>query len=182
MKEIKNRKQNPTSEESQLALQSQAPLDESKHEAKMVASFKQLAKVATSARQVFGGNGQWVKSEDLFRDDYRDGLESPPFVITNAFRYTSKALGDRMGIEIIMSNKRCYHIGFPLNESDSKRAAVLDHFVDSKGQLLGPVCLHKLDLGKGSAYYDIVPYDGTAADAPIEIPFEEFEFDNDIPF
>ena len=176
------RKENPTTEESKLALKAQSPMDESRHESLQVTSFKQLAKAATSARTIFGGNGQWIKAEDLFKDDYRDGLESPAFVITKAFQYESKKLGSRLGIEIVMSNKHCYNIGFPFKESDSKRVALLDAFHGKSGVMLGPVRLVRLDLGQPNPYYDIQPADATGEIAPVEIPFEEIEFDKDIPF
>ena len=176
------RKENPTAEESKLALKAQSPIDESRHESLQVTSFKQLAKTATSARTIFGGNGQWIKAEDLFRDDYRNGLESPAFVITKAFQYESKKLGSRLGIEIVMSNKHCYNIGFPFKDSDSKRVALLDAFHGKSGVMLGPVRLVRLDLGQPNPYYDIQPADATGEIAPVEIPFEEIEFDKDIPF
>lgn len=177
------RKENPTIEESRLALKAQSPIDESRHESLQVTSFKQLAKSATSARKLFGGNGQWIKADELFNDDYRDGLESPAFVITKAFRYVSKTLGDRFGLEIVMSNKRCYNVGFPFNDADSKRVSLVDAFAGASGEMLiGPVCLRKLDLGRGNPYYDIVPFDSSNADAPIEVPFQEIEFDSEIPF
>lgn len=176
------RKENPTTEESRLALKAQSPVDESRHESMQVTSFKQLAKAATSARAVFGGNGQWIKADDLFKDDYKDGLESPAFVITKAFRYVSKTLGDRFGIEIVMSNKRVYNVGFPFNDADSKRVAIVDMFAGKTGVMLGPVCLTKLDLGRGNPYYDIIAFDAGHGDAPVEIPFQEIEFDSDIPF
>lgn len=176
------RKENPTPQESQLALKAQSPIDESRHESLQVTSFKQLAKAATSARAVFGGNGQWIKADDLFKDDYRDGLESPAFVITKAFQYESKKLGSRFGIEIIMSNKHVYNIGFPFRDTDSKRVALLDAFHGKTGVMLGPVRLVKLDLGQPNPYYDIQPADATGEIAPVEIPFEEIEFDKDIPF
>jgi hypothetical protein len=182
MKKENNRKQNPTAEESALALQAQSPIDESRHESKSIASFKQLAKVATSIRSVVGGNGQWIKADDLFRDDYRDGLESPAFVISKAFQYESKKLGSRFGLEIIMSNKQVYNVGFPFRDTDSKRVAILDAFHGKSGVLLGPVRLIKLDLGQPNPYYDIQAAEATGEIAPIEIPFEEIEFDKDIPF
>ena len=178
------RKENPTTEESKLALKAQSPMDESRHESLQATSFKQLAKAATSARTIFGGNGQWIKAEDLFKDDYRNGLESPVFFITKAFQYESKKLGSRLGIEIVMSNKQVYNIGFPFKETDSKRVALLDLFHGKSGIMLGPVRLVRLDLGQANPYYDIQPGDSIAeiGQNPFEISFEEIEFDKDIPF
>src|SRR5215510_3952951 len=176
------RKQNPTNEESKLALQAQSPVDENRHETGMIASFKQLAKTATNARMLFGGNGQWIKADELFRDDFQDGRVSRPFVITKACKYTSKTLGDRFGMEIITANKRCYNVGMPFNENDSKRVALLDHFSEKTAAMLGPVALQKLDLGKGNPYYDIIPYELSGTNAPVEIPFQDINFDSEIPF
>jgi len=167
-----------TREESKLALQAQSPIDENRQESKTIVSFKQLAKIATKPRDMFGGNAQWIKADDMFQPEYRDGLQSPPFVITKAFKYVSKTLGDRIGLEVVLSNKRCYNIGFPYNENDTKRMSILDHFAVDKTALIGPVCLQKLDLGKGNAYYDVVPYESDVAQtAPVEIPFEEIDFE-----
>lgn len=178
MKEIKNRKQNPTAEESKLAIEAQAPAP-----IQRLDSFKQLAKVSRSARMAFGGNAQWLKADMLFNPDYRDGLESPPFIITRAFKYVSKTLGDRFGIEIALSNGRFYNVGFPFNEGDSKRVQLLDMFAERNAQPFGPVVLRQLDLGKGNAYYDIVPFDQESlANADIEIPFAEMPVDPEIPF
>lgn len=167
-----------TKEESKLAMQAQAPMDENRNETKMVTSFKQLAKVATKPRDMFGGNAQWIKPDELFSEDYRDGLQSPAFFISKAFKYTSKTLGDRVGLEIITSNNRCYNVGLPFNENDIKRMGILDHFAADKTVIIGPVCFQKLDLGKGNDYYDVVPYEnGVNQNAPVEIPFVETDFE-----
>ena len=187
MKKVENRKQNPTAEESKAAIEAQMPLrydaSQSPASVQRVNSFKQLAKVSRPARMAFGGNSQWLRADMLFNPDYRDGLESPPFIITRAFKYNSKILGERFGIEIALSNGRFYNVGFPFNEGDSKRVQILDMFAERNASPFGPVVLHKLDLGKGNDYYDIVPFDQESlANADVEIPFAEMSVDPDIPF
>lgn len=172
-----------TVEESKLAIAAQSPVDENKQSLAGLTSFKQLAKASTSGRVLFGGNGQWIKADDLFSYDYKDGLESPPFVVTKAFRYVSKGTNrERFGVEIVMANKRCYNVGMPFNENDSKRVAILDFFANKTGSLIGPLCLVKLDLGKGNPYYDFVPYESGATESSPEIPFSDVDFDSEIPF
>jgi hypothetical protein len=183
MKEVKNRKEYPTKEEVKAATQVQAPED---GRVPAVSTFKQLAKFAQSAKLVFGNAQQFVKPEELFNDSYRDGLESPPFFITNAFRFQSKNnFGERFGFEIVLSNGRMYLVALPFNEGDLKRTKLLEHFQVQGAQPIGAFCLTKLDLGRGNPYYDIVPYDSNTvqqAHAHIEIPFVEIQQDNEIPF
>ncbi|HEY7161650.1 MAG TPA: hypothetical protein VH815_10345 [Acidobacteriota bacterium] len=175
MKEIKNRKQNPTKEESRAALESQAPLQR-------ISTFKQLAKVSRSARIAFGNAATWVKPEMLFRADYRDGLESPPFFVTKAFRYTRKATDTPgLGLEIVFADGKPYNVGLNLNDSDSKRNNILDAFSQPNVEPIGPFVMIQLDLGKGNPYYDLQPYEQEKSSSPdVTIPF--IEIDEDIPF
>jgi hypothetical protein len=174
-----------TKEESKAAMNVQRPLDEGDHETKAIArisTFKQLAKVSRSARQMFGGNAQWKQAKMLFDSRYRDGLESPPFFITRAFKYQSKEIaGNRLGVEMCFSNGQFCTVGFGLNENDSKRMAILDSFPEGKGDPIGPFCIVGLPTDKGNDYYDIIPYvKENVPNSEMEIPF--VEFDEDIPF
>jgi hypothetical protein len=187
MKKENNRKENPNAEESKAALQLQMPLSEQRGEdapnkLERVSTFKQLAKVARSSRLAFGSNGQWIQTHKLFNAGYRDGLESPPFYITKAFRYKSKEIvGPRMGIEIMMANGRSYIVGLGLNEGDIKRNGILDMFVQPNAEPIGPFVFVPLNVGKGNDYYDLQPYSQAAIqDASIEIPF--VEIDEELPF
>lgn len=171
--------------ESKLAMEAQRPIDENQHETKAIArvsTFKQLATVSRSARQMFGGNAQWKQAKSLFDTRYRDGLESPPFFITRAFKYKSKEIaGERIGIEMCFSNGQYCTVGLGLNENDSKRVEILNSFPGGKGEPIGPFCMTMLPTGKGNDYFDIVPYvQGNVANAEAEIPF--VEFDEEIPF
>jgi len=179
------RKENPTPQESQLALKAQSPMDESRHDTAIakVSTFKQLAKVSRSARQLFGGNAQWKQAKSLFNPRYRDGLESPPFFITRAFRYKSKELeGPRIGVEMCFSNGQFCTVGFGYNENDSKRRAILESFGEGRSnEPIGPFCMVMLPTGKGNDYYDLVPYvQGNVVNAEMEIPFVEFQ--DELPF
>jgi len=174
-----------TKEESKLAMEAQRPLDENQHETKAIArvsTFKQLATVSRSARQMFGGNAQWKQAKALFDPRYRDGLESPPFFITRAFKYKSKEIaGDRIGLEMCFSNGQFCTVGLGLNENDSKRMDLLASFPEGKGEPIGPFCMTMLPTDKGNDYYDIVPYvQANVTNAETEIPF--VEFDEEIPF
>jgi hypothetical protein len=186
MKEIKNRKQNPTREESQAALEAQMPHvhseDAPPNTLQRVSTFKQLAKVSRSARLTFGSNGQWIQISRLFSEAYRGGVETPPFFITKAFRYKSKEIvGPRMGIEIVMSNGRAYIVGLGLNENDSKRNTILSAFEQSTAEPIGPFVFIPLPTGKGNDYYDLQPFEQTNIHgADVEIPF--VEIDEELPF
>src|SRR5262245_18695352 len=112
MKKVK-----PNLEETEAALTAQAPTrsyavgeDAPPTALQRVSTFKSLAKVSRSARLAFGSATQWIKPEMLFNSAYRDGLESTPFFITKAFRYKSKEIqGERLGVEIALSNGRMYN-------------------------------------------------------------------------
>lgn len=181
-----NRKQNPTTEESMAAMEAQMPHVRSEDAPptalQRVSAFKQLAKVSRSARLAFGSNGQWIQIKNLFNESYRNGIETPPFFITKAFRYKSKEIaGPRMGIEIVMSNGRAYIVGLGLNENDSKRNAILDSFAQPNAEPIGPFVFVPLPTGKGNDYYDLQPFDQTnAANAGVDIPF--VEIDEEMPF
>lgn len=183
------RKENPTIEESKLALKAQSPIDESRHETAIarVSTFKQLAKVSRSARMMFGGTSQWVKPDQMFDPKYRDGLETPPFFITRAFSYKSPARNNAtaLGIEMAFSDGKMYNCGFGLNQGDTKRMRILRSFetedrkpIDT-AEPIGPFCIVRLSMpDKPNDYYDIVPYqkdNATTGDA--EIPFVEIEFE-----
>lgn len=184
-----------TKEESNLAMEMQSPIrhdasqvpvrsiDEAQHETKAlsrISTFKQLAKVSRSARQMFGGNAQWKQAKSLFDPAYRDGLESPPFFITRAFKYKSKEIaGDRIGIEMCFSNGQFCTVGLGFNEKDSVRREILNSFPDGKGEPIGPFAMQMLPTDKGNDYFNIVPY-VQAATSEMEIPF--LEIDEDLPF
>jgi hypothetical protein len=179
MKEIKNRKQNPTKEESQAALEAQAPANTS---LQRVSTFKQLAKISRSARLAFGNALTWVKPEMLFRADYRGGLESPPFFVTKAFKYNRRMTDTPgLGLEIVFADGKPYNVGLNLNDSDSKRNNILDAFSQPNVEPIGPFVMIQLDLGKASPYYDLQPYEQEKSSSPdVTIPF--IEIDEDIPF
>jgi len=184
------KKANPTKEESKLAVKAQSPIDETIHETKpktdstavaRVSTFRELAKVSRDARIAFGGTSQWVKPENLFSSDYEDGQISPPFFVTKAFRYESKGgFGSRIGIEIVLSNRAMYLVGFPLNEGDIKRNNLIEMFKDANAAPMGPFCLVLLPTNKGNDYYDLVPYEGQKSQQSDEIPF--VAIDSDVPF
>lgn len=185
MKTVNNRKQNPTTEESKAAMDLQRPIQSEDTPAtaiQRVSTFKQLAKVSRSSRLMFGNNGQWIQTKNLFRDDYRNGLESPPFFITKAFRYKSKEItGPRMGIEIMMSNGRSYIVGLGVNENDTKRNGILVAFESPNAEPIGPFVFVPLGVGKGNDYYDLQPFEQAAIqNADVEIPF--VEIDEELPF
>lgn len=184
MKEIKNRKQNPTADESKAALELQRPIqsEDQSSAIQRVSTFRQLAKVSRSARVAFGSANQFIKPENLFDSRYRDGLESPPFFITKAFKFESKnGFGTRLGIEIVLSNGRSYNVAFGLNEGDLKRNQILDSFAQPNAEPIGPFCCVQLDLGRGNPYYDLRPYESSIASGPeVEIPF--VEIDEELPF
>jgi hypothetical protein len=195
MRKIQNK---PSREEKQLATDMQAPFNPpvieqetgiatTEWQARGVSrmnTFKQLAKVSRSARLAFGsGNANWIRPQDLFNPAYRNGFESPPFYITRAFRFVSKGgYGDRLGIEIVMSNGRSYNVGFSFNEGDSKRAAILAMFDTANAEPMGPFCIKPLPMNKGNDYLDIVPYEPeTVQSTEVDIPFVEID-DSDVPF
>src|SRR5215475_13533535 len=178
MKEVKNRKENPTKQEVENARLLQAP----------VTKGEQLAKVAMSSRLLFGGQSNWIQTEKLFSETYRNGLESVPFYIVRAFSFVKEGV-PKLGIDIVLSNGKQYALSLRLMEGDSKRHQILDLFSDNpKPQPVGPFSLVKLDLGKQMPYYDINRF---VAENEItiqrenvepEIPFIEITIDDDIPF
>jgi len=194
MRKIENK---PSREEKEIATTMQAPFNPPKAEETGLATtdwqnrgvarmntFKQLAKVSRSARLAFGsGNAQWIRPQDLFNPQYRNGFESPPFYITRAFRFVSKGgYGDRLGIEIVMSNGRSYNVGFSFNEGDSKRAAILAMFDSQTAEPMGPFCIRPLPMNKGNDYLDIVPYESDSVQTvEVDIPFVEIS-DEEVPF
>lgn len=191
MKTVNNRKETISKEESKAALELQKPIQSEDKPAtaiQRISTFKQLATVSRSARLAFGAALTWAKPEMLFNDAYRDGYESPPFFITKAFKYQSKEIkGDRLGIEIVLSNGKSYNVGFGLNEGDTTRMGILQMFTDYEGkprrdaEPVGPFCITRLPTDKGNDYWNIVPYQQTAvAGADVDIPF--VEIDEEIPF
>lgn len=184
MQEKKNRKNTITPEESKAAIELQRPIqsEDQSTAIQRISTFRQLAKVSRSARLAFGSASQFVKPESLFNSGYREGLESPPFFITKAFKFESKnGFGTRLGIEIVLSNGRSYNVAFGLNEGDTKRNTILNSFAQPNAEPIGPFMLVQLDLGKGNPYYDIRPYESqTISGAEVEIPF--VEIDEEIPF
>ena len=190
------KKVNPTSEETSAAIAAQAPRTIQGEDApppaalQSVSAFKSLAKFSRSARLAFGSATQWVKPDMLFRENYKDNLESPPFFITRAFKYKRPATGkDGIGLELAFSNGKMYNVGLGLNEDDSKRTAILRMFQNADGsnianaEPVGPFCMTKLPTDKGHDYYDLVPYETVQPQsADIDIPFIEIPVDPDIPF
>lgn len=182
------RKENPTIEESKLAMEMQSPVvravDESQHETKAVArvsTFKQLAKVSRNARLTFGGTSQWVQPERLFDASYQNGLESVPFFVTKAFEFTSKSgYGQRLGMEIVLSDGKMFLVALGLNDGDIKRNNMIALFKDEGAQPIGPFVLVKLPTNKGNDYYDLNPYQPENSAQTDEISF--VEIDKDLPF
>lgn len=183
MKAVKN---TPTTEEVKLANELQTPTQTVKAtgEDKPLPrsnAFAQLAKVSRSAQLAIGGSSQWVKPEQLFNADYKHGDESVPFYITRAWSFKSKqGFGNRLGIEIVLSNGRIYSVALGLNEGDSKRTGLIMQFEQSATPI-GPFVMRKLPLDKGNDYYDIVPQEENAPSSDALIPFAEIN-DADIPF
>jgi hypothetical protein len=186
MKEIKNRKQNPTAEESQAAMEAQMPHVRSEDAPptalQRISTFKQLAKVSRSARLAFGSAMNWVKPEMLFSESYRDGFETPPFFITKAFKFKSKDIpGDRLGIEIVLSNGKSYNIALGLNENDSVRMGIYQMFQQPNAEPVGPFSMSRLPTDKGNDYWNITPYQPLNTTGPdVDIPF--VEIDEELPF
>ena len=180
------RKENPTIEESKLAMEMQMPraTDEAQHETKAIArvsTFKQLAKVSRNARITFGGSTQWVQPERLFDTSYQNGLESVPFFVTKAWQYTSKSgYGERLGMEIVLSDGKMFMVGLGLNEGDIKRNNMISLFKEEGAQPIGPFILVKLPTNKGNDYYDLNPYRPENSAQTDEISF--VEIDKDLPF
>jgi hypothetical protein len=194
-RETMKRKENPTQEESKLALKAQSPMDESRHDTAIakVSTFKQLAKVSRSSRLMFGGAAQWVRPDQLFNPDYRDGFESAPFYITRAFSYKSKARNNAkaLGVEMAFADGKMYNCGFGLNQGDLKRTRILAAFEDESGRRIetaepiGPFCIVRLSMpDKPNDYYDIVPYDSgnNVQQGDPEIAFPAIVTDDEIPF
>lgn len=182
---MKSVKVNPSTEEVNAAIEAQAPASPrtERTEDKPTPrsnTFAQLAKVSRSAQLAIGGSSQWVKPEELFNDNYKGGDISVPFFITRAWSFRSKqGFGNRLGIEIVLSNGRIYSVALGLNEGDSKRNGLIMQFEQSATPI-GPFVMQKLPLDKGNPYYDIVPdEENTATD--VAIPFAKIN-DADIPF
>jgi hypothetical protein len=175
-----------TREESKLAMEAQSPIEEGKHETQAIArvsTFKQLAKVSRNARITFGGTSQWIQPENLFNQQYHDGLESVPFFVTKAFSFTSKKFNvPRIGLEIVLSDGKMFLVALGLNPGDIKRNNMIALFKDEGAQPIGPFILTKLPTLKGHDYYDIVPFEPQSTSESVEISFVEPEIDNDIPF
>jgi len=185
MREVKNK---PTKEETTAAIEVQRPIQnvqsEDKPPVQRVNAFAQLAKVSRDSRHLLGGGtAQWIQPQDLFDEGYRDNLESVPFFITRAWRFKSKqGYGERLGIEIVMSNNRVYSVAFPWNDADEKRKDILALFKERNAPPVGPLCIRKLPKDKGNDYYDIAPYEtGAASIEEKDIPFIEFN-ESDAPF
>jgi hypothetical protein len=172
-----------TKEESKLAMQAQSPVDEARHETKAIAkvsTFKQLAKVSRSARYTFGGTTTWIQPANLFNESYRNGLESVPFFVTKAWEYTSKSgYGQRLGMEIVLSDGKMFMVGLGLNEGDIKRNNLIQMFQD-QAEPIGPFMLTKLPTNKGNDYYDLNPFEPENTSQSTEISF--VAIDEDVPF
>ena len=192
------KKEKITIEESKLATEMQRPIsqdefqttqppraiDETQHETKAISkisTFKQLAKVSRNARLTFGGTSQWVQPEKLFNESYQNGLESVPFFVTKAFSFNSKAgYGQRLGMEIVLSDGKMFLIALGLNEGDIKRNNMIALFKDEGAQPIGPFVLVKLPTNKGNDYYDINPFEPMSDVASDGISF--VAIDEDLPF
>lgn len=178
-----------TQEESKLAMKAQSPIDENRQgwsaEQKnrgleRISTFKQLAKVSRNSKLTFGGTSQWVQPERLFNESYQQGLESVPFYVTKAFQYTSKqGYGERLGLEIVLSDGKMLLTALGLHEGDIKRNNMVSMFKDPGAPPIGPFILTKLPTNKGNDYYDLVPYQGNQPQTD-EISF--VNIDEDIPF
>jgi hypothetical protein len=183
MKEVRNK---PTTEEKEAAMDLQRPIqgeDKPVTAVQRSNTFAQLAKFSRNSNLMFGGNAQWIQPVNLFNKDYQDGLESVPFYITNAFRYVSKhGYGERLGLEIALSNGRMYQVALGLNENDSVRMKILGTFQSGDTTPVGPFQLVKLPTRKGNDYYDLRPLEiAVRTNDAIDVPFTEIN-DKDIPF
>lgn len=183
MKTVKN---TLTPEESKAAVELQRPIQsEDKPALPRANTFQQLAKVSRDSRLVFGnGAAQWAQPGHLFDESYRNGLESAPFYITRAWRFKSKSgFGERLGIEIVLSNARIYSVALPWNDADEKRKDILAMFSERNAPPLGPLCMKKLPKDKGNDYYDIAPFESgfIPSSESIEVPFVEIN-ESEVPF
>lgn len=182
MKEIKTK---PTTEETKAAINLQAPhtVQGEDKPIQRTNTFAQLARVSRDAHITFGGRAQWIQPINLFNDKYREGFESVPFYITKAWQFTSKhGYGERLGLEIVLSDSRMYYVALGLTEGDLKRNDILDMFAERNASPLGPLCMRLLPLDKGNDYYDVVPYENVVGTTEgVDIPFVEIN-DKDIPF
>lgn len=193
MKEIKVRKEQPSKAEIEGAIELQSPIanqsyDHGQSEVKAkslerVSTFRQLAKASRSARIAFGSATQFVKPVDLFSPGYRDGYESVPFFVTHTWKFQSKqGYGERLGMEIALSNGRMYNVALGLNAGDLKRHEMLALFSRPGAEPIGPLCLRMLPRSKGNDYYDIVPYESEVSIQGVEIEIPFTAIDEDIPF
>lgn len=180
MKEVKVK---PTKEEKELANNLQTPRTVQGEDAPpvhRVSTFAQLAKMSTSASLIFGGAAQWLQPARLFNEHYLQGLESVPFYITRAFTFKSKqGFGDRLGIEIVLSNGKPFLVSLGLNENDSVRTKVLAVMSNPAAPPMGPFVLTMLPTNKGNPYYNLQPQE--IATSNPDVAFVEIN-DSDIPF
>lgn len=172
----------PSRKETQAAQEAQAP-QKPVNEPKALAKpsvFNEMKKYARPAHQ-FGEATQFVKPVDLFNSAYREGHESTPFFVRRAWQFTSKeGFGERIGIEIVLSNGRVYNVALSITDGDLKRNGLLKMFAEPNTQPIGPLCFKMLPLGRGNDYYDIVPYGTNRDNSAIDIPFDNL--DEDLPF
>lgn len=185
MKEAKNK---PTATEVKAAIEAQAPRIVQGDEApattvQRVNTFAQLAKMSTSASLIFGGTSQWLQPARLFNEKYNLGLESVPFYITRAFKFKSKSgFGQRLGIEIVLSNGKMFLVSLGLNDNDSVRTKILAIFENPAAPPVGPFVLTMLPTDKGNDYYNLQPQETVnTTGANPDVAYVEIN-DSDIPF
>jgi len=179
-------KEKPTKQETQAAINLQAPstprtVQSEDAPVQRVNTFAQLAKMSTSAGLIFGGKAQWLQPDRLFNPSYEGGVVSVPFYITRAFKYKSKqGYGQRIGIEIVLSNGKMFIVGLPLNDNDSVRTKLVGIFENPAAPPVGPFVLTMLPTNKGNDYYDLQPQE-QATTTSEDVAYVEVN-DSDIPF
>ncbi len=189
---MKTAKVNPTSEQVQAAVEIQAPTTSANktntvrgedEPIKRVNTFAQLAKVATNANLIFGSSSQWLQPARLFNENYLNGLESVPFYIGRAFKFKSKSgYGQRLGLEIILSNGKMFLISLGLNDNDSVRTKILAVMSNPAAPPIGPFVLTMLPTDKGNDYYNLQPADaGSNVTNNPDVAYVEVN-DDEIPF
>jgi hypothetical protein len=180
----------PTTEEKQLATEMQTPIARAPRTTQgedapvqRVNTFAQLAKMSTSASLIFGGTSQWLQPARLFNEQYEGGQVSVPFYITRAFKYKSKSgFGQRLGIEVVLSNGKMFLVSLGLNDNDSVRTKILGIFQNPAAPPVGPFVLCLLPTNKGNDYYDLQPADQAVYKAAdLDVPYVEIK-DDEIPF
>lgn len=175
----------PTKEEKRIATEMQAPRTVQGEDAPVqrVNTFAQLAKMSTSASLIFGGAAQWLQPARLFNEAYNGGQESVPFYITRAFMFTSKqGFGERLGIEIVLSNGKMFLVALGLNPDDSVRTKIAAVMSNPAAPPMGPFVFTLLPTNKGNDYYSLQPADGVANTAANpDVAYVEIN-DSDIPF